>query len=202
MADHHQYPVITAHKARREDWLSRDPELLTTSVNRNLLQPTRDNKERRRSRIRESIHQGKHRRSSRSGSRDGALASRLTRIESDTESSTSDRSQLVDLVVEDTEAEEGERVRARKEGGATWNVDEPKHFIRTYSEGSVEAGEDIRQGFEPRKIPSDIEPPEFAVGEDDDEEAEEEEGGASVQGHSHGVVDDERNVWDFPSGQS
>ena len=47
-------------------------------------------------------------------------------------SSTSDRSgqsQLVDLVVEDTQAEETERVRARKEGGAAWNEDETKHFM-------------------------------------------------------------------------
>ena len=41
----------------------------------------------------------------------------------------SQRSQLVDLMVEDTHAEEIERVRARKEGGAAWNADEPKHFV-------------------------------------------------------------------------
>ena len=41
----------------------------------------------------------------------------------------SGRSQLVDLVVEDTDAEERERVRARKEGGAAWNEDEGKHYL-------------------------------------------------------------------------
>lgn len=41
----------------------------------------------------------------------------------------SGRSQLVDLVVQDTEAEERERVRARKEGGAEWNEDEAKYFM-------------------------------------------------------------------------
>ena len=44
-------------------------------------------------------------------------------------SKKSGRSQLVDLVVEDAEAEEAERVRARKEGGAIWNEDTPKHFV-------------------------------------------------------------------------
>lgn len=41
----------------------------------------------------------------------------------------SGRSQLVDLVIEDTDAEERERVRARKEGGAEWNEDETKYFM-------------------------------------------------------------------------
>jgi hypothetical protein len=44
-------------------------------------------------------------------------------------SAKSDRSQLVDLVVEDTNAEETERVRARKEGSAGWNAEEPKRFV-------------------------------------------------------------------------
>ena len=41
----------------------------------------------------------------------------------------SDRSQLVDLVVEDEVAEETERVRARKEGSAGWNEVEPRQFV-------------------------------------------------------------------------
>jgi hypothetical protein len=41
----------------------------------------------------------------------------------------SDRSQLVDLVVEDTKAEDIERVRARKEGSAGWNEIEPRRFV-------------------------------------------------------------------------
>ena len=35
----------------------------------------------------------------------------------------------MDLVVEDTTAEETERVRARKEGSAGWNEVEPKRFV-------------------------------------------------------------------------
>tara|TARA_R110002060_G_scaffold76799_1_gene87553 strand:- start:716 stop:919 length:204 start_codon:yes stop_codon:yes gene_type:complete len=47
-------------------------------------------------------------------------------------SAKSDRSQLVDLVVEDTTAEDIERVRARKEGGAGWNSAEPKRFVYVF----------------------------------------------------------------------
>ena len=41
----------------------------------------------------------------------------------------SHNSQLVDLIVEDHEAKEVERVRARKEGGPGWNEIEQKHFV-------------------------------------------------------------------------
>jgi hypothetical protein len=44
-------------------------------------------------------------------------------------SAKSDRSQLLDLVVEDKDAEGIDRVRARKEGGAAWNEAEPKRFV-------------------------------------------------------------------------
>jgi hypothetical protein len=40
-----------------------------------------------------------------------------------------ERSQLIDLVVEDYEAENIERVRAWKEGGLGWNEVEQKHFV-------------------------------------------------------------------------
>lgn len=45
------------------------------------------------------------------------------------ESSKSDRSQLVDLVVEDEPAEQADRVRARKEGSAGWNQMEGKRYV-------------------------------------------------------------------------
>ena len=48
---------------------------------------------------------------------------------SSSHSAKSGRDQLVDLMVEDTEAEETERVRARKEGGSAWNVEETKHYM-------------------------------------------------------------------------
>lgn len=113
--------------------MTQDPNLLTTSTNRNLLQPTKDKKKRRQTEIKSALHKGKHRGSSSSGKgsqdRRSAVGGKIQREPSASSSSKSGRSQLVDLIVEDTEAEEAERVRARKEGGSEWNEDEQKHFV-------------------------------------------------------------------------
>ncbi|RVX75716.1 hypothetical protein B0A52_00072 [Exophiala mesophila] len=197
------YPVITAHQARREDWLYRSPGLLTTSTNRNLFQPTKDNKARRRSEIRQSINKGKTRSSSASGESSdnrggGAVESKLRRDRS-TASRKSDQSQLVDLVVEDTEAEEAELVRARKEGGDVWNNSQQKHFVRTYSiDEEAPEGQEIREGFDPSKVAAKHPPPEHAVS---DEEDEDEENGGRGAGSSkpptgrYGSLIEEENVW-------
>ena len=95
------------------------------------------------------------------------MVNELIREESSSRSAKSGRSQLVDLVVEDTEAEEVERVRARKEGGAVWNEQEAKHFIRTYDD--EDEGDVIRSGFEPDQG-SQPDPLDFAVGDDEDEQ--------------------------------
>ena len=128
-----QYPVITAHTASREDGLYSDPRLVTPSTNRNILQPTTANRERRKSqiqRIQQSAHKGKHKhRSEPSCGEPSSANSRDNGRHEQPASSGSSRSQLVDLVVEDHEAEETERVRARKEGGSGWNEAEPKHFV-------------------------------------------------------------------------
>jgi hypothetical protein len=178
--------------------MARDPNLLTTSTNRNLFQPTHDNKTRKRSQIRESLHKGKNRSHSRSRERIGAIESKLTHERSRSETSHSDRSQLVDLVVEDTEAEEAERVRARKEGGDLWNQDEQKHFVRTYDPDGEAAGEQIREGFDVRQLP-EAEPPEFAV--DEDEDQNDEELGGSNKNPQYGSLNEEREVWDSTSRQ-
>jgi hypothetical protein len=67
--------------------------------------------------------------------------------QSSSHSAKSDKSQLVDLVVEDHEAEEVERVRARKEGGAQWNESQARHFVRAYPDDNAE--EEVREGHEP-----------------------------------------------------
>lgn len=144
-----QYPVITAHEASRERWLTSSPGLLTTSANRNLLQPTRDNEIRRASNIKDTVeevtrksarkHSTKKKDSNSKGKQKGtsdgeegrapALKGMLRHHSSASSSAKSGRSQLVDLVVEDETAEETERVRARKEGSAGWNKVEPKRFV-------------------------------------------------------------------------
>jgi hypothetical protein len=130
------YPVILAHAADREARLHGDPTIITASTNRHVLQPTKVNKQRRKSQIKDiqaSADKGKHRDSSVSAESSKSKSKRplLSKIDSgsSSKSAKSDRSQLVDLVVEDHEAEQVERVRARKEGGSAWNEAEPKHFV-------------------------------------------------------------------------
>ena len=132
-----QYPVITAHVPAAERWLGADPGLITTSTNRNLLQPTKLNQERHASNVQSDLDNGKHRTgsSSTSGSKSkgrsrAPVLNGLIREESSSShSAKSGRSQLVDLMIEDNKAEETERVRARKEGGSAWNEAETKHFM-------------------------------------------------------------------------
>jgi hypothetical protein len=166
---------------------------LTTSTNRNLFQPTKDHEKRRRSEIKDQIRKGKRASSSKSKERASAITAKLTRNDSTSGSSRSGRSQLVDLVVEDTDAEEAERVRARKEGGPAWNREEQKHFIRTY--GDEDLGEEIREGFEPAAVEAADEAPVFAVGEDADESAEAERSTAQAP---QAPLDEEHNPWQSP----
>lgn len=126
-----QYPVITAHVPSAEQWFGSDPDIITTSTNRNLIQPTPKNKQRRESGIQKDLDKGKDRTHTGGASKLRApVLNGLIREESSSSGSAkSGRSQLVDLVVEDHHAEEVERVRARKEGGAAWNEEETKHFV-------------------------------------------------------------------------
>lgn len=131
-----KYPVITAYVPYRDNWRTASPDLLTTSVNRNLLQPTKASENRRKSNIKETVKdvqtKGKHKEGVKTHSEAGRapmLKGMLRHHSSASSSAKSDRSQLVDLVVEDSNAEEVERVRARKEGSAGWNETEPKRFV-------------------------------------------------------------------------
>ncbi|KAI8941655.1 hypothetical protein NX059_012543 [Plenodomus lindquistii] len=152
------YPVIEAHRPSREDRLYADPRVLTASTNRNLLQPTDINKKRRKSQIKavqESTSKGKQRSSDSSSEESPHSKSRIPIIgnllrqhsSSSTNSAKSDKSQLVDLVVEDHDAEGVDRVRARKEGGPGWNEVPSKHFVHTYPE--EDQSEEVREGFNP-----------------------------------------------------
>lgn len=130
-----QYPVITAHVPSGERWYSSEPSILTTSANRNILHPTHGNKKKRKKDIEERLTKGKRRESSSSGGDKKSKSKTRAPVvedliqEGSSSSSKSGRSQLVDLTVKDDAAEEAERVRARKEGGADWNLDQPEHFV-------------------------------------------------------------------------
>ncbi|KAF2768263.1 DUF300-domain-containing protein, partial [Teratosphaeria nubilosa] len=167
------YPVINTHYASREDRVRTEPNMISSSTNRAILQPTGANRERRKGRIEKvkgEVHQHddpgkkqKKRGSSSSGEGGSKLSKGKERLvdavadvpvvgklmRQDSAASNKSRdSQLVDLVVEDHEAEAVERVRARKEGGPGWNSVEQKHFVKTYPD-VPEGAEEVRQGYNP-----------------------------------------------------
>jgi len=124
------YPVITAHIPAGDLWYNEDPNMITTSTNRHLLHPTQKGKKRRQTDVKKRFLKGKGRSSSRSRAEAPRAPVVTDTLEGGSGSSIkSGRSQLVDISVEDTQAAEVERVRARKEGGAAWNEAQPKHFV-------------------------------------------------------------------------
>ena len=188
------YPVVTAHIPVEDRFMRSDPELITTSTNRHILHPTSKGKKRRETDVKRRLGKGKARSTSEDHSpaatRAPVIQDALQRQQSDS-SDQSGRSQLVDLTVEDNEAEEVERVRARKEGGAAWNEAQPRHYVRTYDD--EDEGNDIRSGFEPSKIPAGGSP-ENAI-----QEGEEEGDSAGYSSNSrnetpYGDMDD-RDIW-------
>ena len=149
------------------------PGMLTTSTNRNLLQPTTAQRSHRQSEIKEGIRKGKNRSTSPSegSSRPGGVESKLKaqRQRSPSASGELDRGQLVDLIVEDTQAEEAELVRARKEGSDVWNRDPQRHFVRTYAiDEEAPEGQEIREGYDPTRRPARPPVPERAVSDEPD----------------------------------
>ena len=168
------YPVINTHYATREDQLRSDPNIISQSSNRALMQPTKDNRIRRKSRInsiRKDAHQYGRTSSSSSehphgssssgeGSSKGQGRSKTVQAvrnllrNASSDSGNSRNSQLVDLVVEDHQEEEIARVRARKEGGPGWNSVEQKHFVIT--DPDENESEDVRHGFNPDQPEQEI----------------------------------------------
>ena len=115
--------------------------MITTATNRHILQPTKAHEALRKMNAQRVIDKGKRRSSlasEESKTPRAPILRGMLRNSSSSSSVTSDRSQLVDLVVEDTEAEEKERVRARKEGGPGWNEVESKRFVYVDPWPSVE----------------------------------------------------------------
>lgn len=146
------YPVITAHEPDGERWREREPNVLTTATNRHLLKPDLDTRERRRSNMAKARNHD------------------LGRSGSGSDSGGSHSSSLVDLVVEDVQGEEAERVRARKEGGPRWNMDEQRRFIITHDRDDAVEGQEIREGYEPAEAgPSEVR---VGAGEDGDRDGE------------------------------
>jgi hypothetical protein len=117
-------------------WL-RDNEIRRASNIKNTVEEvTKKSKRKHSSKSRSSSSKGKQKEQDTSNGEEGrapALKGMLRHHSSASSSAKSDRSQLVDLVVEDKTAEDAERVRARKEGSAGWNSEEPKRFVYVHS---------------------------------------------------------------------
>ena len=148
------YPVITAHHASREDRLYGNPNVMTASTNRNILEPTSGHEHRQKGKIqslKKSGDIGKQRSSStppKSGvSRGTGIKRALLRAKSSFgESSKSDRSQLVDLFIKDEEAQEAERARIKKSGNPSWNAEEERqHLLKAYSDDTDVQEENVRE---------------------------------------------------------
>jgi len=174
----YNYPVVTANKPKysghRCIYDDESPALTTTATNQALLRP--------------ALKKGKKSppsRSSKKGSKAESSKPLLQRTSSSSSTisgSGSENSGIVDLIVEDTVAEETERVRARKEGGPGWNEVEPKRFVRKWP--PEEAGEEYREGFEPLNTPpiegvdkrneiqGDPEGSNFTIGDDEDDDSQ------------------------------
>ncbi|KAF3917436.1 hypothetical protein ABW21_db0207400 [Orbilia brochopaga] len=164
----YNYPVITAYEPYSEERFRQNYQsryLITTATNQEVLRPKDRIKIQSRKSIRSSSstpqsNKGKGKASpTESGDAEesrGLLSgiNEALQRSSSSSSSRSHQSGIVDLVVEDTEAEEIERVRARKEGGPGWNDEDPKVFVTQYP--PEDAGEVQRTGFEVEHIPPPV----------------------------------------------
>lgn len=138
--------------------------------------------------MRQSIPKGKHRCSSASDrSHHDTTESKLRSDRSSSTSGKTDRSPLVDPVMEDTEAEEAKRVR---KGGDTWNRSPQKQS----SIGDAEAGKEIREGFDPSIAPTHP-PTEHAVSDEEGSGDQGESSTGSGDGGRYGSLIEEDNVW-------
>lgn len=127
--DSAQYPVITANEVPRDQRLpisrSRGSQESPSGGD------VKKSRTHRKGRASGSENRRNHNSSaSKSGqSRKGLGTPRpLQRNASSTSSHQSHRSQLVDLVVEDVEAEEEDRAQTQAERGSAWAEGDPRHF--------------------------------------------------------------------------
>ncbi|KAF3904883.1 hypothetical protein ABW20_dc0107059 [Dactylellina cionopaga] len=162
----YNYPVITAYEPYSAERFRQNYQgsshIITTATNQALLQPENRIKVQSRSRSKKSnasssrSRKGKGRASDEDEESQGLLAKAADVLHRSSSSSShiSDRSGVVDIIVEDKDAEEVERVRARKEGGPAWNEEDPKVFVTVYP--PEHTGETERTGFETDDLPTPV----------------------------------------------
>ncbi|KAJ6010753.1 hypothetical protein N7451_002165 [Penicillium sp. IBT 35674x] len=132
------YPVITANEVPRDQRLSRTGSYQQSNqANEGHVRKSRTHRKGRTSGSDSRRDPNSSRKSSKSSRGPGPLQ----RNASSTSSHQSHRSQLVDLVVENQEAEEEERAQAQRETGSAWGA-EPRHYERP-------SGQPIEEETEP-----------------------------------------------------
>ncbi|KAJ5164087.1 uncharacterized protein N7500_005917 [Penicillium coprophilum] len=124
------YPVITANE------VPRDQRLLPSRRNQDSNRGADVKKARRHRKSRTSESESRQSPKSKSNKPgpSSATPGPLQRNVSSTGSSGTQRSQLVDLVVENTEAEEEDRAQIQREYGSAWAEPEPRRFARPSGE--------------------------------------------------------------------
>ncbi|KAJ5679208.1 hypothetical protein N7462_007452 [Penicillium macrosclerotiorum] len=154
------YPVITAHEVPRDQRLSRPGGYQQDSFAGGDVKKSRSHRKGRASGSSDGRNQNNSRRSSKSSTAPGPLQ----RHASSTSSHHSHRSQLVDLVVEDRNAEEEDRAQTQRELGSAWAGGEPRRFSRP-------SGQPIEEEAEAeaptREAPAESVPPAPEVDQED-----------------------------------
>jgi hypothetical protein len=115
---------------------------VTSSTNRNLPQPTKIHKQRRKAKFRETQDAASKGKGKDDADSEDArpLLKKLTEALSGSSSRTNER---VDVVVRDEEAEQTERVRARKDGSARWNEAEAPDQVNPLQHQDAEHGRNL-----------------------------------------------------------
>ncbi|POS86921.1 hypothetical protein EPUL_001422 [Erysiphe pulchra] len=163
------YPVITVQEVTLDRQLNTSPRTVTTSKNRHLLYRTGQSGAQRIDNTNNVVKviNPKHTSDSWESRQIKKKDIRISKLRSfsdkvpneviaskgilhshsssSSSSTKSDQPQTVDLIVEDTVAEDMLKVRAKKEGSAGWNTVESKRFMRTYGKDTEE---DISEGLE------------------------------------------------------
>lgn len=121
----HQYPVITANEVPRDQRL---PISRSRSYQDSSAGDVKKSRTHRKGRASGSESGRNHNAGPSKTRKSTGGGPPLQRNASSTSSHQSHRSQLVDLVVEDVEAEEEDRAQVRRERGSAWAEEEPRHF--------------------------------------------------------------------------
>ncbi|RMY71246.1 hypothetical protein D0862_14631 [Hortaea werneckii] len=144
------YPVINTHYATRHDRLRSDPNIISPSTNRAILQPgAKENRQRRKSRIQE-IREDVQRGGAGGGAQAGTRGSRGSRGSKSGKDGDGESTQVQNPSSSSaaTAATHVPDVLKSATRGPRWNEGEQKVFVKTFGDEEQEAEESRRRGGE------------------------------------------------------